>query len=487
MRSLRLLVILWLAAALLGAPVDVTKALDGFDAVVERGMKELQVPGAAVGAIYDGKVVLARGYGLRDVTNRLPVTPRTLFAIGSVTKSFTATLVTMEVDAGKLAWDRPVREYLPWFRLHDPIATELMTPRDLLTHRSGLPRHDFIRMAVPMPRQELVRRLRYLEPSRTFRETCQYQNLMYVSAGYLAGEVAGSTWEQLVAERIFGPLGMTRSNTSVADSQASDDFAKPYVREGGRVNEVPFYDYQRFGVGPNGAVNSSVEDMLKYLQFHMRGGKAGDRQLVSPEQMRQLHTPHVVSAPDITYALGWNVSYYRGRRQISHGGAITGFTAQAAFFPEDGIGIIVLNNLSGSGLPSLVAATLADRLLGLEPVDHLARARAVLARQARSAEEARKKLEAARVPNTKPSHELAAFAGEYTHPAYGPVRVEVQGEGLRVVFPALSFDLKHYHYDTFATPEGRMAQFQTHEAGKVASVTLPLEPAVKPLVFTRVR
>src|SRR5260370_39188649 len=163
--------------------------------------------------------------------------------------------------------------------MYDPVATELMTPRDLLPHRSGLPRHDFIRFSTPLTRAELVRRLRYLEPNRTFRDVYQYNNLMYMTAGFLAGEMAGKAWEDLVIERIFTPLGMSNSTVSVVETQKQSDFARPHLLEHSAVNATEFYDYQRFGVGPNGAVNSTVNDFLKYLQFHLDEGKAAGKPL----------------------------------------------------------------------------------------------------------------------------------------------------------------------------------------------------------------
>jgi CubicO group peptidase (beta-lactamase class C family) len=213
---------------------------NGFDADVERAMKALHVPGAAVGVIRDGNVVLAKGYGVREAGKNAAVDPDTIFAVGSMTKSFTAITVAMMIDAGKLDWDRPVRDYLSWFRMYDPVASELITPRDLLTHRSGLPGHNFIRFSTPLDRAELVRRLRYLEPNRAFRDVYQYNNLMYVTAGFLAGEVAHSTWESLVTERIFAPLGMTGSTVSVADTVKHEDFARPHLLRNDQAQVTEF-------------------------------------------------------------------------------------------------------------------------------------------------------------------------------------------------------------------------------------------------------
>jgi CubicO group peptidase (beta-lactamase class C family) len=435
-KLLRLCAYLVCLTALAGAAtVDSAKALKGVDASVIRAMRELQAPGVAVGVIVDGTVILARGYGVRELGQSATVTADTIFAVGSMTKSFTAVTVAAMVDERKLNWDRPVREYLPWFRMYDPVATELITPRDLLTHRSGLPGHNFIRFSTPLARAELVRRIRYLEPSHTFREVYQYNNLMYVTAGFLAGE-----------------------------------------------------DYQKFGVGPNGAVNSTVNDLLKYLQFHLDNGQANGRQLISTTQMQQLHRPVTVSG-DGAYALGWTVQHHRGHAVLQHGGAITGFTSMMVLIPETKTGVVVLNNL-GSTLPNVVAWDLTDRLVGLEPEDYLAAAKQMLERSHAAAEEKRKHTEALRVPGTKPSLELAAYTGEYSHPAYGTIRVDQSDAGLIVRFAALNVALTHYHYDTFECDSeylDGMAQFHLNPQAQVSEMLLPLEPAVKPFVFLKLK
>lgn len=476
---MRVLVLLLLAA--LSAPAFQSDALSDIDSVVAAAMKELHVPGVAVGVIRDGKVVLAKGYGLRDSTRKQPVTADTVFAVGSVTKSFTAASCATVVDEGKLEWDKPVRDYLPWFRLHDPIATELITARDLLTHRSGLPRHDFIRMSTPLSREEFMRRLRYLEPSKTFRETFQYNNLMYVAAGFLCAERARMSWEDLIRKRLFEPLEMKNSTVAVTDTQKLSDFARPHLDEGGAVRETDFYDYQRFGIGPNGAVNSSVNDMLKYLQMHLDGGKAGTRQVISSAQMRELHRG-VTAVGDGAYALGWFDEDHRGHRMFTHGGGITGFTANAAFFPEKKIGIVVLNNL-GSALPTIVTQSIAQRMLGITLEDNLKR---FLDQRDRNRREQAAKREPA-ASNGKPSLPLAAYASKYSHPAFGTIEVQQNGDDLKLVFSAWTSALKHRNYDTFSIERlgGAPAQFQLDTKGKIETLLLPLEPAVKPFVFRR--
>ncbi|MBL8270614.1 serine hydrolase [Steroidobacter sp.] len=473
----------WVAAYLLfiGLQVqaaDATRALQGVDGDVRAAMKALNVPGAAVGVIQDGKVLLAKGYGVLDVNGTQAVDADTIFAIGSVSKSFTTAVMATLVDEGKLDWDRPVHEYLPWFRMYDPVASELITPRDMVSHRSGMPRYDFIRFSTYLDRRELVRRIQYLPPNKTFRDVYQYNNLMFVTAGYLSGELAGSTWEGLVQQRIFQPLGMSRSNTSVQDSMRQTNHALPHTLTNGKLATTEFYDYQRFGVGPNGAVNSSVNDMLKYLDMYLHDGRAGDRQVISAAQVKELTKPVVVAGPDEQYALAWSIEQRHEQRMVSHGGSITGFTAHAILLPEKKIGIVVLNNL-GSALPGKVGLQIADRLLGKPDKKFIASLNAP--RESRQRESEPKP-----VAGTKPTLDLQAYTGNWFHPAFGTVAVQLVEGHLAVKFDAMTLELKHFNYDTFQVERlGGLVKFRLDAAGKPAELLMPLEVSAADVVFVR--
>jgi CubicO group peptidase (beta-lactamase class C family) len=451
--------------------------LEGLDAFVERAMKQFGSPGVSVGVISGGETLVAKGYGVRSQSGGQPVTADTTFAIGSVTKSFTSLALATLVDEGKLDWDKPVRDYLPWFRLHDPVATDLITVRDMLSHRSGLPRYDSMRFLVQFPREELVRRLRYLPPTRTFRDVFQYNNLMFVAAGYLGGHLAGTTWEEMIQQRIFVPLEMKSSTVAVTEMQKGSDFAKPH-----NPREVPFYDYQQFGVGPNGAVNSSVNDMLRYARFFLDDGIVNGKRLLSVTQMRELWKPVTVAAGSSTYALGWYVGNRGGHRQVGHGGAITGFTANLLLIPDKKIAVVVLNN-APTPLPDVVSEYIADELLGLPRKDRLEE----LAK--RMAERGSGPSGPAAVAGTKPSHALSAFAGEYSHPAYGSLRIVEKDGSLAVVTPVTTVALRHHHYDVFAAsgPIGGLIVFETAPDGAIGRMLLPVDAAAEPLPFVRVR
>ena len=462
-------------------------------------MAEWKIPGLAIAVIRDGEVILAKGYGHRNVEEQLPVTSETLFAIGSNSKSFTVTVLGTLVDEGKLDWGEPVRTYLPDFRLYDPVASEQMTARDLVTHRSGLPRHDALWYGADWTREQMYQRLRYLEPSREFRSAYQYQNLMFMTAGYLAGKLAATSWEELVRQRIFQPLDMTRSNLSVDDSQNDQDFALPYGLDDEEVREIPFRNIDE--IGPAGSINSSVEEMIRYVQMHIDEGKVGDRQLFSASNARQMQTPQMVIPGAIrydelghsSYGMGLSISTYRGEKIVGHGGGIDGFISQMSWMPRRKIGMVVLTNLSGNNpVPTIVVRYVYDRLLGLEPVDWIARIKEDQERAEEARAEAESKGYERRREGTSPSHALEEYTGVYEHTGYGAVEVEVAGDGLEVSFNSATAQLSHYHYDIFRAEEDEqsplsetMVVFLYDKAGRIDRLTIGLEPNVEDIVFSR--
>lgn len=479
-------------------------ALDGFDGWMEKTRATFQVPGAGVAIVKDGKVLLCKGYGLRDVEGGLTVTPKTLFAIGSITKSFNVAAMGTLVDEGKLDWDRPVREYLPEFRLYDSVATEQVTLRDLLSHRTGLPRHDLLWYTSDFEKAELVSRLRYLEPSQPLRTRFQYNNLMFMTAGYIEEQILHKPWETIIHDRLLVPLRMNGTNFSVLDSQKAPDFARGYRkdRKTQKVSLVPFY--VQHGVGPAGEINSSVEDMSHYLLFHLDKGRFEGKQLVSENNIRQMQTSQIAIPGDpefkemgtATYGMGLVVTTYRGRKMVWHNGGIDGFTAQFAFLPDEGIGVVVLNNLE-SALPEVVAYNVMDRLLGMDQVAWPDR---FLEREKKGdvAElEAEKSGYTGQKKGTHPSHEPEAYVGDYANPGYGIVSIRPAVSGAAAAFTLtlnrFTRDLRHFHYDIFEVPanpldpiEKLKVSFQTDLKGDISSLSIPLEPSVKEIVFTRV-
>jgi len=489
-----------LAMPAMPAPSATANPLAGFDEFVAQVMKDWKVPGVAVAIVRDGKVILIKGYGERDRQKHLLVTPQTLFAIGSITNSFTVSAMGMLVDEGKLDWDKPVREYLPEFKMYDPVASEHMTPRDLVTHRSGLPRHDTLWYSSNFTRADMVRRLRYLEPNKDFRSAYQYNNLMFMTAGYLVGKIAGATWEDFVRQRILTPLGMRNTNYSVDDSQKSADFAMPYQNADGVVKDMPFHNIDQ--IAPAGSINSNVEDMAKYLLFHLSKGMAGQTRLLSENNENQMQSPQMVEPSSerwrenglLTYGMALNVTAYRGHKFVSHGGAIDGFTAQLSFMPQDNVGVMVLANLDSNKdpVPIIVTYGAYDRLLGLDLTPWNQRFLDDEQKSKQSEDEAKNQGITQRKPNTHPSHDLKDYVGEYENPGYGIVKIEPDGEGFKFSINLLPSHIKHFHYDVFQVPpnpidplEKIKVTFMPDVAGDIASLSIPLEPHVRDIVFTR--
>ncbi len=477
---------------------DTAAVLNDIDAYIREAMAEWKIPGLAIAVVKDGEVILSKGYGYRDADEELPITPRTLFAIGSITKSFTVTLLGMIEDEGKVDWDEPVRSYLPDFELSDEVATEYMTPRDLVTHRSGLPRHDVLWYGSPLTRRELYERLRHIEPNREFREVFQYQNLMYMTAGYLAGQIAGRNWEALVAERIFEPLDMSRSNFSVEDSQKDDDFAYPHTEIDDVLKQIDFRNIDE--IGPAGSINSSVEEMIRYVQLHMNKGKLGEEQLLSSNNAEQMQMPQMAMRGTIqydelghtSYGMGFFVTSYRGRKLVHHGGGIDGFISLLSFMPSENVGMIVLTNKSGNNpVPTIVTRGVYDRVLELDPVDWVGRTKEQQAEGEDSEQEGEE--ESGQVEGTSLSHDLEAYVGNYSHPAYGVVNIEANGDGLAATFNDMAVQLKHFHYDVFEIAEDPMVpvsgvkvMFRYDRQGDIEELHVPLEPAVDDIIFKRV-
>lgn len=493
------LVFLFLSSSLLAAN---SPDLKDFDAYVQKVMSDWKVPGAAIVIVKDGKVVLSKGYGLRDVKNNLPVTEQTLFPIASITKSFTVATLGTLASEGKLDWDKPVREYLPDFRLSDDVLTARATPRDLVTHRTGLPRHDATWYRSDLTREEMYSRLRYLEPNRDLRREFQYNNLMFMTAGYMAGKLAGSTWEDAVSTRIFKPLGMTSSNFDFGASfKSAADVAHPYRKDDNEVaHEAPIYPGDP-ALGPAGAIVSNLSDMTQYLLMYLNHGKHGDQQIISQADIRQMTTPQMVIRssdvdPEIGYAnygMGLFVTTYRGHKYVQHGGNLDGFSLLISFLPDDNIGSVILLNMEGSNLREVLSYNINDRMLGLDQVDWSKRELDRYFAFKKASDEARDKNYVPRREHTQFSHPIEEYVGEYSNPAYGIVAVDRSGErDLKITFHTMQSTAEHWHYDVWRVPHNTLdllqeteVMFNTDWEGNIASLSSSFEPSVRDIVFTR--
>ncbi|MEC1502482.1 serine hydrolase [Bacillus sonorensis] len=468
----------------------------GFRDFVLQQMNEWKVPGAAIAVVAEDEVIMAEGFGFKDKERKCKVNPETVFAIGSATKAFTTAGMALLADEGKMEWDQPVGEYLPEFKLYDQVATERLTPRDLACHRSGLPRHDMMWYNSPFSREELLRRLRYLEPNEDFRAKWQYQNLMYMTAGYLTGRVAGTTWEEFIQERLFKPLHMKSSNFSVEDMQKLSDYAMPYQEKNGAVEQIPFRNID--AVGPAGSINSNVVDMANWVKLQLGSSKFAG--ILSESSLNELHTPCIScdslfkakELPVCSYGLGWMIEPYRGHHMIHHGGNIDGFSSLVSFMPYEKIGVVILTNMNGSFLPNVLTYNIFDRVLGLDEIDWSGRLKGKAEKIMKAALGVDRNADVSKIEGTHPSHALDDYSGVYEHPGYGELKIELADGALQATFNSFAMPLKHYHYDTFEmelalTGATMLTSFTADSQGHISRFSVPFEMAVgaKEIEFVR--
>ena len=496
-RPLRFLLALSLCSVLLplSPSLDaqrVTQApasLTSLDSYIQQAVRDWGIAGLAIAIVQNDSVVYERGFGVREVGKPEPVDAHTIFAIGSNSKLFTSVLAGMMVDAKKMRWDAPATTYLPSFQLYDPWVTREITLRDLLAHRSGLGRRgDMLWYGSPFDRAEILRRIRYLKPNSSFRSQYGYQNVMVMAAGEATAAAAGRSWDDLVKERIFQPLGMSASNTSVRELTGAADVSTPHLLSEGRLSAIAWRNIDN--IGPAGSINSSVDDMAKWLRFLLAGGKVGDRQLVASATLREIASPQTLTpSPDDTlspsthfhaYGLGVGMYDLLGVKVMSHTGGIDGMLSQVTWVPERHLGFVILTNTEGhNNVFGAVGRKILDLYLGAPPRDWsaimLAQTRAQEAEQKASQD----RLEASRPKDSKPSVAIDRLAGQYTNEMYGDVTIQVAADKPVLQFgPSLTGDLQPWAGDSYKVVwrdkrEGTgLVQFIVTPVGTVSALRL---------------
>lgn len=469
---------------------------------IQNMMKDLKVPGAAVAIVKNGEVILSEGYGYRDTKNKKPVTPKTLFAIGSATKAFGTFSLSLLDQQQKFNWDTQVQSYIPTFSLHDPLASIQTTARDLASHRTGVSRHDLLWRADSLSRKNIVENIRHLELDAPFRSAFLYNNLMYATISSIVENITNETWEQYTTEQILNPLQMEHTNFSVATSQKSNDHALPYIEKDGNITEVPFCNLTTIGAA--GCMNSNIEDMAKWVLLHLNKGKVGENELLAQNLLEQMYTPHIPipDAPMFTmpetlvnsYGLGWFITAYRGHKEIYHGGNIDGFSAFVSFMPEHNIGLVILTNRGNTLLPPYLAHQIYDELLELEPIDWYKRSIEDTEKFQEMMKEMNKPLP--QVKETVLSHPLKDYTGTFEHPAYGTIEVHKRNESLNLKFASFDIEMNHHHYDMFNTKWNVfqvemdiLISYEMNPAGELyeLKVHLPATLSTKPLLFTKTK
>ena len=471
--------------------------LDGLDSYIEDTMKLWDVPGAAVAVVKDDKVVFAKGFGVRHVEDGGKVDADTLFAIGSNTKAFTATALGLLVQEGKIAWDDPVLKYLPDFQMHDPVVTRKITIRDLLCHRGGLRTFegDLTTFGSIYDRAEAIRRIRFLEPAYDFRAGFGYSNSMFLVAGEIIPRVTGASWDEFIEQRFFGPLGMSRSNTTLRELEAATNVATPHGFDNGKVVPIPHDSVDN--MAPAGSINSSANDMARWLLLQTGNGSYGGQQIVDPAVIAETRKPHNLLQVDdrakklnpsthfSAYGLGWGLSDYEGRLVVSHGGGLNGMISHVAFLPEEHLGVAVMTNFDTHALHRSVVNHVVDAYLGVDDRE-CETSYAPLVEQVRGRQEReRRAREEARVQGTRPSRPAEDYAGAYASTVYGDAEVSVEDGVLTIhpkAHPAISGRLEHWQFDTFLCTwsdrvwDQSLVYFDLDDQGEVSQFRFTVRP-----------
>ncbi len=476
--------------------VNVAEKLAGFDEYMAKTLKDWNAPGVGVGIVVNGKLVFAKGYGYRDYEKKLPFTSATMVPIASNTKLFTAVAAGMLVDEGKLTWDKPVRESVPTIHFYNEQLNSEVTLHDMLSHRTGITRHDTIWYKSDFTRKELFEKLVYMEPERPIRQTFLYNNLMFAAVGYLIQLQSGKTWEQFVKERIFDPLQMKSTSYSIADMLKQPEFGVGFTerRDSFEIYRIPYYE-DTAGVAPCGAIVSNIDDMSHWLIALMNDGKYDGKQVLPADVLKATLEPSIAlpntgletrgwgEMLNAAYGMGRETGVYRGHLVTMHGGDLPGFHTQISFMPQDHIGVIVFEIGNHSQpLYNIVSFNVYERLLGMSLTPWSERQLEIRLKDKKVNTEARTKAGEGRIPNTRPSHALADYVGVYDNPAYGAMTIGLKNNQLQFDFHKIRMPMTQFHYDRFDTPDDELdgkwsVNFRTNPQGDVDQAVMSLDEA----------
>lgn len=468
-----------------------------------------KAPGFAVAIVEKDSVIFAAGFGYKDYENKVPMDENTLLAIGSCSKAFTCALLGQLREDGKLSFEDSPIDYIPELRFYNGELNSNVNIKDLMTHQTGIPRHDWSWYLFPtFNKDSLIQRIQFQEPFTGLRQKWYYNNFMFLTQGVIAEKITGQSWEENIKEKFFQPLNMERSNVSIKELVESDNVAIGYETYKDSLTRKMDY-YKIAGMAPAGSINSSVREMANWLKVWINNGQYKGEQIIPENYIKEAISSHSIinsALPEkdfedmyfANYGYGWMLSSYQGHYRVEHGGNIDGFSASTSFFPSDSIGIVVLANQNGSPVPSLIRNTVADRMLGGRIIDW-AENYVDRMNKAKEAESTSESEEAQpKVIVSKPSHLLNEYEGEYQHPGYGKFKIRLSSDSLFADFALISMYLKHDKYDIFEPFEVKKEgidtsdtgplrfNFNTNDMGEISGVSLKIEPALDhPIMFKR--
>ncbi len=422
-------------------------------------------PAMAVAIVKDGKIVYENGFGVLEYGKKEKTDANTNFAIASNTKAFTAAAIGILVDEGRISWDDKVRKYIPWFSLYDPYVSENMTIRDLLCHRTGLATFsgDLIWYGTDYSREEIIRHAQYLEPVYGFREHFGYSNIMFLTAGMIVEYVTDTTWDDFLKYRIFTPLGMSRTNTSITENNKLKNVASCHTEVNGKNVVIPYINWDN--IGPAGSINSNVHDVSQWLIMQLNKGEFNGKKIFSKEVSDEMWTAQTVQ--DVSafnkninpsthlkaYGFGWSLFDYKGYLVVTHNGGYDGMISQTVLIPELNTGFVVLTNslsMMYAGVMNQILDYVIDGKIDSKWSDYYLKVKTWIDSYDAEETETWKKT---RVLNTKPSFALEDYCGTYSSDVYGDVEISVvKGKlYLKMTHTAIyQGSLEHWHYDTFS-------------------------------------
>lgn len=479
------------------------KRLKGVEKELNEILEITKSAGFAVAVVKGNEIIYSKGFGYRDYENKIPVDNNTLFAIGSSTKAFTSSILGQLRKEDKLSFDESPIKYVPDLKFFNDEMNNSIVIKDLMSHRTGLPRHDWSWYVFPTyDKDSLMRRIEFQEPFTGVRKQWYYNNFMFLTQGVIAERITGKSWEENMYERLLKPLKMTRSNLSIKELRKADNVALGYEIVDEKISKMDYYRIA--GMSPAGSMNSSVNEMSNWLMTWLNKGKFEGNEIIPEAYINEAMSSQMVingalpddEFPDIhmaTYGYGWMLSSYKGHYRVEHGGNIDGFSADVIFFPSDSIGIVVLANQNGSSVPSLVRNTIADRLINVESTDWIKRYKDRKAKQ----EDVEEEVEAAPIQKKQaPQHQPKDFTGFYENLGYGQFEIIVENDSLFAVLPLWKLYLEHKHFDIYnsykvtdegidTSDEGLAFNFQIDNAGEIYNLKLKIEPTLEPLEFIR--
>jgi len=463
-KYLRVIAILGMACCSAQLVLAQDSKLDGVDSTVQHTMEQLSIPGLSLAVVQGDNVLFARGYGVRELGLKGAVNDRTLFALGSVSKAFTATALGLLVDDGKIAWDDTLAQHIPGFRVADPYVSLNLTLRDALSHRTGLDPANGLMMAnTQIGRQKMLARLAHLEAVLPFRTRYLYNNLMYIAASEVIPAVSGQSWEEAVQTRIFDALNMSDSVPNSGIAEQVDNLAMPHATDSSGVHSIPYYDMTT--AAPAGGILSSAKDMSQWCRAQLNDGQLDGQQKIPAGIIPVTHQSVIGVSRKIEqqfdqgnmfsfYAMGWSRKDYHQQILVSHGGGIDGMSAYVSMLPGRKLCVVTLSNLAPSGHAHLglhaIHNSIYDRFLGGESRDWIAHLDKTVAEMKASQAEQEQQFQAHKVRNTSPGLPLENYVGVYHHPLQGNIVVTLTDGTLQMLYGEyFNASLEHWNFNTF--------------------------------------